>query len=113
MQYRSLGRTSIEVSVIGFGGWAIGGDAWGPVEDSESIAAIERAVAAGITLFDTADVYGRGRSEERVARALAAKRHRVVIASKVGLWHSGGERPTSYTDPAMVIDRCQASLRRI
>jgi myo-inositol catabolism protein IolS len=113
MQYRSLGRTGIEVSVIGFGGWAIGGDAWGPVEDSESIAAIERAVEDGITLFDTADVYGRGRSEELVGRALAGKRDRVVIATKVGLWHSGGDRPNSYTDPAMVIDSCEASLRRL
>jgi myo-inositol catabolism protein IolS len=113
MEYCTLGRSGIEVSAIGMGCWAIGGDAWGPVDDGESIAAIERAVEQGITLFDTADVYGRGRSEELVGRALGHRRDRVVIATKVGLWRSGGDRPNAYTDPAMVIESCEASLRRL
>jgi len=83
----------IEVSPMGFGGWAIGGPffspdgdpyGWGEVDDAESIAAIHAALDAGITLFDTANVYGTGRSEEVLARALAGKRDRVVLATKWG-----------------------------
>ena len=113
MEYRSLGRTGLEVSVVGMGCWAIGGDAWGPVDDRDSIAAIERALDLGINLFDTADVYGRGRSEDLVGRALNGRRDNAVIATKVGLWHSGGERPNAYTDPEMVLESCEASLRRL
>jgi aryl-alcohol dehydrogenase-like predicted oxidoreductase len=113
MEYRELGRTGIRVSSVGMGCWAIGGDAWGPVDDRTSEAAIHRALEMGITLFDTADVYGRGRSEEIVGRALGRRRDDAVIATKVGLWHSGGERPNAYTDPAMVIESCEASLRRL
>ncbi len=113
MQYRGLGRTGIRVSEVGMGCWAIGGDAWGPVDDRTSDAAIRRAVDLGINLFDTADVYGRGRSEEIVGRALQGRRDDAVIATKVGLWHSGGERPNAYTDPAMVIESCEGSLRRL
>ncbi len=113
MQYRELGRTGLRVSTIGMGCWAIGGDAWGPVDDRNSLAAIGRALDLGINLFDTADVYGRGRSEELVGRALEGRRDDAVIATKVGLWHSGGERPNAYTDPQMVLDSCDASLRRL
>ena len=113
MEYRTLGRTGIDVSVVGMGCWAIGGDAWGPVDDRESIAAIRRALELGITLFDTSDVYGRGRSEGLVAEALRDQRDEVVIATKVGLWHSGGDRPNAYTKPEMVIESCDASLRRL
>jgi myo-inositol catabolism protein IolS len=61
--YRTLGKSGIEVSEIGFGAWAIGGDAWGPVEDQNSLRAMERALELGITFIDTADVYGNGHSE--------------------------------------------------
>jgi myo-inositol catabolism protein IolS len=113
MEYRALGRTGLEVSTIGMGCWAIGGDAWGPVDDRDSMAAIERALELGINLFDTADVYGRGRSEELVGRVLEGRRDEAVIATKVGLWHSGSERPNAYTDPKMVLDSCEQSLRRL
>ena len=78
---------------MGFGGWAIGGlffspagepFGWGEVDDDESIAAIRASFDAGITLFDTANVYGTGRSEEVLARALAGKREQVVLATKWG-----------------------------
>ena len=85
MEYRKLGNTGIEVSEIGFGAWAIGGDAWGPVEDAASIAAMERALDLGITFIDTADVYGDGHSEELVARVLKGRRDRVVVSTKGGL----------------------------
>jgi aryl-alcohol dehydrogenase-like predicted oxidoreductase len=113
MEYRELGGTGMKVSVIGMGCWAIGGDAWGPVDDDESVAAIERALDLGVTLFDTSDVYGRGHSEELVGRTLEGRRDDVVIATKVGLWHSGGDRPNAYTKPEMVVESCDASLRRL
>jgi myo-inositol catabolism protein IolS len=113
VEYRELGRTGIRVSTVGMGCWAIGGDAWGPVDDRDSISAIRRALDLGVNLFDTADVYGRGRSEDLVARALEGRRDEAVIATKVGLWHSGGERPNAYTDPATVLTSCEASLRRL
>jgi aryl-alcohol dehydrogenase-like predicted oxidoreductase len=85
MKYRTLGRTGIKVSEIGLGTWAIGGDEWGPVEDAESIRAIQRAVELGVNFIDTADVYGAGHSEELVARSLAdLSRDEYVISSKAG-----------------------------
>ena len=114
MEYRVLGKTGIEVSAIGMGCWAIGGDAWGPVEDRDSLAAMERALELGVTFFDTADVYGRGHSEELVGRALKDRRDDVVIATKVGLWDSHRDvSPNIYSDPALIIERCEASLRRL
>ena len=69
VQSRRLGKTGREVSEIGFGAWAIGGS-WGETDDDESLAALHAAVDAGVTFFDTADVYGDGRSERLIARLL-------------------------------------------
>jgi aryl-alcohol dehydrogenase-like predicted oxidoreductase len=93
MEKRTLGRSGITVGAVGFGTWAIGGEwqdamgsplGWGRVDDEESIRAIRRAMDLGVTLFDTADVYGAGRSEEVLGRAVAGRRDEVVIASKWG-----------------------------
>ncbi len=70
MEYPRLGRSELNVSEIGFGAWAIGGDAWGAVEDAASIAAMERALEVGINFIDTADAYGNGHSETLVAQVL-------------------------------------------
>ena len=67
MEYRELGRTGWKVSTIGFGAWAIGGS-WGEVDDDNSLKALNRALDLGVNLFDTADVYGDGRSERLMAR---------------------------------------------
>ena len=67
MQYRTLGRTGWDVSAISFGAWAIGGS-WGTVTEADAMAALHTAVDEGINLFDTADVYGDGRSERLIAR---------------------------------------------
>ncbi|MGZ5493241.1 MAG: aldo/keto reductase [Thermoanaerobaculia bacterium] len=93
MQYRTLGRTGIRVSEIGFGAWAIGGSAeasgvpigWGKSSDDESLAAIRRARDLGVTFFDTADSYGFGRSESLLGIVLSRHRKDVVIATKVGV----------------------------
>ncbi len=88
MKYRVLGKTGIKVSEVGFGAWAIGGNAYGnsygPTDDKQSLAAIERALELGCNFFDTADVYGHGHSEELLGQALRGHRSEVVIATKVG-----------------------------
>ena len=83
MKYRILGRTGWEISEISFGSWAIGGT-WGPVEDKESLAALHRAVDLGVNFFDTADVYGDGRSERLLAQLRRERSEPIYIATKVG-----------------------------
>jgi aryl-alcohol dehydrogenase-like predicted oxidoreductase len=83
MQYRELGRTGWKVSTISFGAWAVGG-AWGAVDDKESLAALHRALDLGVNFFDTADVYGDGRSERLLAQLRKERRETFYIASKAG-----------------------------
>src|SRR5437016_6359017 len=83
MKYRELGRTGWQVSEIGFGAWAIGG-AWGDVDDRESLSALHRAVDLGVNFFDTADVYGDGRSERLLAQLKRERSEEIIIATKAG-----------------------------
>src|ERR1051325_6860053 len=83
MQYRELGRTGWKVSRISFGAWAIGG-AWGSVEDKESLAALHAALDHGVNFFDTADVYGDGRSERLLAQLRKDRSETFYIATKAG-----------------------------
>jgi aryl-alcohol dehydrogenase-like predicted oxidoreductase len=83
MQYRELGRTGFKVSTISFGAWAIGGT-WGSVDDTESLAALNRALDKGVNLFDTADVYGDGRSERLLARLRKERSEKFFVATKAG-----------------------------
>ncbi|MBT4309851.1 MAG: aldo/keto reductase, partial [Anaerolineae bacterium] len=78
MKYRALGRTGWKVSEMSFGAWAIGGT-WGPVKDEESLAALHRAVELGVNFFDTADVYGDGRSERLLAQLRRDHSERIYI----------------------------------
>lgn len=82
MRYRTLGKSGLEVSEVGFGAWAIGGS-WGRVDDDTSLEALRAAVAHGVTFVDTADVYGDGRSERLVAQMRAANPE-IVVATKAG-----------------------------
>jgi aryl-alcohol dehydrogenase-like predicted oxidoreductase len=83
MESRRLGKTGLDVSEIGFGAWAIGGS-WGETDDEESLSAMHAAVDAGVTFFDTADVYGDGRSERLIARLLRERDEPLVVATKFG-----------------------------
>src|SRR5437660_12716911 len=83
MNYRRLGRTGWKVSEISFGAWAIGG-AWGDVDDRESLAALHRAADLGVNFFDTADVYGDGRSERLLARLKRERSEGIIVATKAG-----------------------------
>jgi aryl-alcohol dehydrogenase-like predicted oxidoreductase len=83
MKYRELGRTGWKVSEISFGAWAIGGS-WGDVDDHESLAALHAALDGGVNFFDTADVYGDGRSERLMARLKKERKETFYVATKAG-----------------------------
>ena len=88
MQYRTLGASGVNASVVGFGAWAIGGWMWGGVDEAAAIAAIHAGIDAGMCLIDTAPVYGFGTSETIVGKAIRGRRDKVVLATKCGLvWH--------------------------
>jgi aryl-alcohol dehydrogenase-like predicted oxidoreductase len=120
---RTLGPNGPKLSAIGLGCWAIGGpflfegkpDGWGQVDDTESIRAVNRAVDLGVTLFDTADVYGTGRSERVLGRALRRRRDEVVIATKFGYTYDESLQEIIGTDlsPSYIRRACAASLARL
>jgi len=83
MELRELGRTGWKVSPIGFGAWAIGGT-WGPVDDADSLKALNRALDNGVNFFDTADVYGDGRSERLLAKLRKQRKEPFYIVTKAG-----------------------------
>ncbi len=83
MKYRELGRTGWKVSEISFGCWAIGNE-WGEVDDKESLKALHRAVDLGVNFFDTADIYGMGRSERLVAQLRRERSETIYVATKMG-----------------------------
>ena len=98
MQYRRFGKTGRDVSVIGFGAWAIG-SAWGQVDDKDSLAALHAAADAGVTLIDTADVYGDGHSEKLIGRFLRERKgERLFVATKMG--RSVPQVPENYNPEA-------------
>ncbi|CAG7651374.1 Aldo-keto reductase YhdN [Paenibacillus solanacearum] len=110
MKYRQLGNTELNVSEISFGTWAIGGS-WGSVNDEESLQGLERAMEEGVNFFDTADVYGNGRSERLLAQATKGKEDRIHIATKFC-------RSADIHDPAVYSEAsvrafCEASLKRL
>lgn len=119
MQTRRLGNTDLEITPIGFGAWAIGGDSWaygwGPQDDRDSIAAIRRALDAGINWIDTAAVYGFGHSEEIIAEALAGVplEARPYIFTKCSLLAGDNGMPVHSLVPASIHQEVEASLRRL
>ncbi len=123
MQYRPLGKTGWQVSVIGFGAWGIGGQ-WGQVTEGDAVASLHAAREAGMNFFDTADAYGEppGLSETLVGRAFPGSgpgagsgpgSDGLFIASKVGNWARRLGKAIAYTDPLHVELCCDASLYRL
>lgn len=117
METRKLGNSDLDITVLGYGAWAIGGGwkfGWGPQDDQDSIGAIHEALDAGVNWIDTAAVYGLGRSEEVVARALASyKGNRPYIFTKCSMrWHQDGEIYRSLKK-ASVREEVENSLRRL
>jgi aryl-alcohol dehydrogenase-like predicted oxidoreductase len=118
MTKRKLGYTDLHLTTVGLGTWAIGGTgyayAWGPQDDSDSTAAIHRALDLGVNWIDTAPVYGLGHSEEVVGRAVAGRRDQVFIATKCGLvWDEGKTEPYGRLKADSVKREAEASLRRL
>jgi len=121
MRVRTLGKTGIKVSEVGFGAWAIGGPAelgglavgWGEADDWDSIRALEAAFDEGINFYDTADVYGMGHSEELLARVFGKRRAQVVIASKGGNLNDEAGRWQKIFTGTFLAQRVEDSLRRL
>jgi aryl-alcohol dehydrogenase-like predicted oxidoreductase len=109
MRYRQLGTGGLTVSAIGFGAMSIAG-VYGAADDGESIATVQRALDLGITLIDTADIYGGGHSEELVGRAIQGRRDRVVLATKFG---GGGRERGGNGRPETMRQAIEDSLRRL
>ena len=116
MNRRLLGGTGLEISVVGFGAWAIGGGGWewgwGPQDDADSIAAIERALELGVNWIDTAPIYGFGRSEEVVGRTVAKISEKPFIFTKCGLEGRNGSG-VNELKAATIERQCEDSLRRL
>lgn len=118
MEYVILPHTDLTISRIGLGCEPLGGTDWGKVDETEAMAAVARACDLGINLFDTANVYGLGRSEELLSRALGTHRHEMVIVTKFGVnWHrvENGERARTFLDasPRHAVEALHGSLRRL
>jgi aryl-alcohol dehydrogenase-like predicted oxidoreductase len=84
MDKRELGRTGWKISPISYGAWAIGGDAWGETDDSESMRSLHRAVDLGVNFIDTADVYGDGHSERLIGQLRRERSEEIIVATKAG-----------------------------
>ena len=112
-----LGQTGLEITRVGFGAWAIGGGGWefgwGPQQDEQSIAAIERAVELGVNWIDTAAAYGFGHSEEIVGRALAGVEDRPYVFTKASLLEGPGRRVVHSLKRDSILREAHASLKRL
>ncbi len=111
MKYRTLGRTGLQVSEVGFGGAGIG-HVWGPTTDEECIRAVQIDMDLGINFFDTSPMYGGGRSEENLGKGLAGKRQEVYVATKVRLQNEE-ERTNIDSMVAAVRNSVRQSLSRL
>src|SRR6266705_1616991 len=105
----------LPISRVGLGTWAIGGWMWGGSDEAESIKTIQHALDMGINLIDTAPVYGFGRSEEIVGKALAegGRRAHTVLATKVGLEWTEDGKVLRNSSPARIQKEIEDSLRRL
>jgi aryl-alcohol dehydrogenase-like predicted oxidoreductase len=127
MQYRQLGKSNLNVSSLIFGAWAIGGWMWGGSNEKDAVEAIHASIDGGATSIDTAAVYGYGKSEEIVGKAIKGKRDKVQLLTKFGLrWDSTeGEHFFDWEDEegekniyrnarkASIVKECEDSLRRL
>jgi aryl-alcohol dehydrogenase-like predicted oxidoreductase len=127
MEMRQLGKSEVKGSVITFGAWAIGGAMWGGTDEKDSIEAIRASIEHGVTAIDTAPIYGFGKSEELVAKAVAGKREQVQLFTKFGLrWDTTEgefffdlkEQGKTYkiyrnAKKKSIIGECEESLKRL
>ncbi|HEU5318399.1 MAG TPA: aldo/keto reductase [Chloroflexota bacterium] len=112
MQYRKMGSSDLEVSVIGFGCWEIGGR-YGSFDEQEVIDAVHRAIDLGVTLFDTALAYGAGKSEALLGRALGSRRNGVIVVTKGALPTRQGQKERRDARHASIMQDIEDSLRAL
>ena len=119
MKYRTFGKLNWQISEIGFGAWAIGGDMWGPQDDDESIKALYKAIDLGVNFIDTAQGYGSGHSEEIIGKVLKERKEELYIATKVppkgyAPWPPPDNYDSKKLFPAdYIIEECEKSLKRL
>ncbi len=128
MEKVELGESGVLVTPLAFGAWAIGGWMWGGADSKDAVNALEKSIAMGMTTIDTAAVYGFGKSEELVGKAIKGKRDRVQILTKCGInWidkqgefafssedeHFGKMDLYRYAGKERIIEECEASLKRL
>jgi len=114
IEKRILGKSGIEITKIGLGLWAIGGDEWGEVDDRESLDLIDAALDMGITFFDTADVYGTGHSEKFLGRAMKGRRDKFIVATKIGWLEFDHENQVSQYDTVeKLVAGVESNLKRL
>lgn len=111
---RTLGKSGLDITEVGVGLWAAGGDAWGPTDDAEILNLIDVALDAGVNFYDTADVYGAGHSEELLGQAIAGRRDRFIVATKIG-WRDfdGDAGHSAYTTVDKLIAGVESNLKRL
>ena len=118
MKYRKFRKLNWNVSEIGFGAWAIGGDMWGPQSDDESIKALHRAIDLGVNFIDTAQGYGGGHSEEIIGKVVKERSEEIYIATKVppkgyAPWPPPDNYDSRISFPGdYIIEECEKSLKR-
>ena len=119
MRYKKFGNSDLETSVVGFGGWPMGSGHYGSFDEEQVVAAIHRSIDLGVTLFDTAPVYGWGEGEKLLGKAIAGRRDEIVLVSKCGItWEESGldqrggahGRNTSRESLAKLLDESLARL---
>ncbi len=114
MQYRNFGKSDLVTSVIGFGTWPMGRGMFGAFDEDEIARAVDLAIDGGVTLFDTAEVYGWGASEELLGKLLRGKRDRVVLVSKGGTpWNESKNRSDRDSSRKQLTKALEGSLRRL
>ena len=119
MHYRTLGRTGLQVSEIGYGAWGISGSGWIGAQDQESLQALQRAIDLGVNFIDTALAYGEGHSERLVGQVLRTNPDkRIIVATKIppknGQWPAQAGVPVEEAFPGTYIQECtEQSLRNL
>jgi aryl-alcohol dehydrogenase-like predicted oxidoreductase len=111
---RTLGKTGLEVTEVGLGLWAAGGNEWGATDDREVLNTIDYCLDEGINFYDTADAYGEGHSEELLGQAMQGRRDRFIVATKIGwLGFDHENRHTTYDTVDKLIAGVESNLRRL
>lgn len=118
MHYRTLGKTGLSVSEVGYGAWGIGQSGWVGARDDESLNALHRAIDLGVNFIDTALAYGDGHSEQLVGQVVRSRSERVYIATKIppknGKWPAPSKIPSDQAFPGSYIRQCtERSLKNL